>query len=277
MKASDIAKDETRQSFLTSLSAFFALVFSLTVRDLRTENRSAALGILMTTGLVLTTALCFYFFTQLLGGRNAPIRTDGLTFTVVGFLLFFFHIRTAIAVAGALQPGLMRHPKATPFLFICVRAFATLYRMSIAMIILGLINYLLRDFWEMQNGLVLLLVLFTAWIGGVGVGMIMLAINRYFVWGNLVQTIYFRISFFTSGKFFVAGHIPNWMHSAMDWNPLFHLLDQARGAIFLNYAATTTSLLYAIGIYYALLCIGFMVEHYVRSTFSVSHAPLGSG
>ena len=34
--------------------------------------------------------------------------------------------------------------------------------------------------------------------------------------------------FFTSGKFFVANALPERFRQYMDWNPLFHLLDQAR-------------------------------------------------
>ena len=267
----------TRQPLPVAVSAFFSLVFALTVRDLRTENRSAALGVLMSTGMVLLTALTFYFFMSFLGGRSAPIRTDAITFTVAGFLVFFFHIRTVSAVAGSLKPGMMRHSRASPFLFVCVKAFATLYKMTLATIILMTVNYLLRDVWEMQDGLTLIFILLTGWLGGIGVGIIMMAAQRYLVWGNLIQMTYIRVCFFTSGKFFVAGHMPNWMRSAMDWNPLFHVLDQARGALFLNYSADTTSVLYPYAIYGAVLVLAMMIEQYVRVNYSVSQTPLGSG
>ncbi|MEM0924342.1 MAG: ABC transporter permease, partial [Pseudomonadota bacterium] len=228
-------------------------------------------------GTVLVTALTFYLFMNFIGGRTAPIRTDDITFIVAGFLMFFFHIRTVSAVAGSLKPGLMRHSRASPFLFVCVKSFATLYKMTFATILLLILNYLVRDYWEMGDGLLLITILLIAWMGGVGVGIIMMAANRYFVWGNLVQTTYVRICFFTSGKFFVAGHLPERIRGAMDWNPLFHVLDQARGAMFLNYTATTTSIMYPLLVYGGIVVLGMMIENYVRTTFSVSQTPMGSG
>ncbi|MEM7505438.1 MAG: ABC transporter permease [Pseudomonadota bacterium] len=271
------SRTATRQPLPVALSAFFSLVFALTVRDLRTENKSAALGILLSAGMVLVTAMTFYIFMNLVGGRSAPIRTDDITFIVAGFLVFFFHIRTVAAVAGSLNPGLMRHSRASPFLFICVKAMASGYKMTVATLILMALNYLLRDVWEMQNGLIFILIVFTAWLGGVAIGMILLAANRYLVWGNLIQMTYIRICFFTSGKFFVAGHMPNAFRSAMDWNPLFHILDQARGALFLNYTADTTSVFYPISVYAVVLVIGMLIENYVRVNYSASQTPLGSG
>ncbi|MEM0924053.1 MAG: hypothetical protein AAGI13_13475, partial [Pseudomonadota bacterium] len=80
----------TKQSLPVATAAFASLAYALTVRDLRTENKSAALGILLSSGTVLVTALTFYLFMNFIGGRTAPIRTDDITFIVAGFLMFFF-------------------------------------------------------------------------------------------------------------------------------------------------------------------------------------------
>jgi len=45
---SPFAPNPVKQSFLVSLSAYLSLVYALVVRELRTEHRNAALGILLT-------------------------------------------------------------------------------------------------------------------------------------------------------------------------------------------------------------------------------------
>lgn len=269
-------RTEVRQSLPVAIGAFMELVFALTVRDLRSENRSAALGILMPAAMILSTSLIFYFFMNFIGGRTAPIRTDTLTFIFAGFMVFFFHTRTLGAVTGSMTlEGMLRHKRATPFLLICVKAFGAGYKMSIVMIILMTLNYLVRGIFELQDGLMLLFTLFLAWIGAVALGIIFMAINRYFTWGTLIQTAYIRICFLTSGKFLVASQTPGFMRDAMGWNPLFHVLDKFRGAMFLNYSARTTDLLYPIAVYSALLVFALLVENYVRQNYSASHHPIG--
>lgn len=264
-----------RQGFLTETYAFLALVFSLVVRDLRTEHRNAALGILISIAQPLIMGLVFYAFMQLMGGRGSQIRGDALTFVITGFIIFFTHIRTVSAVAMSLRQDMLNHQRLTPFLMISVKALGQLYKNVFALLIMLAANYLLRDVYEMQDPLLFISVIFWCWLGGVAVGTIFLAINRYLSWGSLLNTMYIRIMFFTSGKFFVASKLPSTIRPYFDWNPLFHLLDQGRGAVFLNYNAGTTSMDYAIKVVLLLLVVGFLTESYVRRHYNVSHVPGG--
>ena len=238
----DPDKDTVKQSFMVAIFAFLSLVYSLIVRDLRTEHKNAAAGILISIGQPLVAGLIFYAFISMMGGRAGQIRGDNLTFVLLGFIIFFMHIRTVAAVAGALRPDMMNHQRLTPFLMVCVKAVSSGYKNILALIILLILNWVLRDVYEMQDPLLFIGVIFFCWFGGISVGIIFLALNRYFTWGPLIQTAYIRIMFFTSGKFFVANMVPGTIRPFMDWNPLFHLLDQGRAAAFLNYSARTTDM-----------------------------------
>lgn len=262
-----------QQSFAVAVAAFMGLVYSLTVRELRTEHKNAALGILISVSQPLLAGLVYYIFMQLLGSSAAPIRGDDLTFVLVGFFMFFFHIRTVAMVTGAIKRDMLNHQHATPFLFVCVKSLASLYKHLLALVILIGINYLLRDQYEMQDPLIFGIVLLMCWVGGIAVGMICMALVRYLSWGALIQSTYVRVMFFTSGKFFIANLLPAQIRPIMDWNPLFHLLDQGRSAVFINYTGRTTNLEYPILIYSLLLVIGFLVENFVRRNYSASHAP----
>lgn len=262
-----------RQSFPVAVAAFFSLTYSLIVRDLRTEHKNAALGILISVAQPLLTGIVFYFFMSFMGARAAPIRGDDLTFVLVGFMLFFFHVRTVAAVSGSVRKDMMNHQRLSPFLMVCVKAMGSLYKNTLAVLIMLVLNYLLRGVYEMHDPLLFIIVVFWCWLGGVAAGMIFMALTRYLSWGSLLHSTYIRIMFFTSGKFFIASKLPGQFRWIMDWNPLFHLLDQGRGAVFLNYGARTTDLSYAIYVILCVLVLGFLVEHWVRHNYSVSHQP----
>lgn len=268
-------EDSVNQTLWVATVAFIMIVYSLVVRDLRTEHKNAALGILISVAQPIVAGLIFYLFITLMGGGGGKVRGDDLTFIVLGFVVFFMHIRTVGAVAGSLREDMLNHQRLSPFLLVSVKAISSAYKIVLALIIMIVLNYLLRDVYEMQDLLHFLAVVFWCWVGGIAVGIIFLAAIRYFTWGGLLHTTYTRVMFFTSGKFFVANNLPGSIRGFMDWNPLFHLLDQSRDAAFLNYTARTTNMEYPIIVYLAVLVIAMLIEHYVRTNYSQSHMPGG--
>lgn len=265
--------EEPRQSFLISLQAFLSLVYAMTVRELRIVQRNAALGIVLAIATPLATCLVFYLMMELFKARSAPVRGDDLTFLLTGFLIFFLHINTAGQVSQAVVPSMMPHQRATPFLFICVKASAAGYNNVLAIVAILVGNYLLRGIWEMQQPLWVIVTVLIAWLYGIGLGMVFLALQRYFSWARALRTFYVRVMFFTSGKFFLGNNAP--YREFYDWNPLFHIIDQMRSATFTNYTAHTTSLIYPLAFCFATLVLGFLGESYVRRHYSVSHFPGG--
>ena len=266
---------ELHQSFWVSLVAFSTLVYSLVVRDLRTEHKNAALGILISVAQPLVAGLIFYAFMALLGGGMGKVRGDDLTFVLLGFVVFFMHVRTVAQVTNALREDMLNHQRLSPFLLVTVKGISAGYKIILALLILIALNYLLRGVYEMHNLLRFILVIFWCWLGGIAVGILFMAAVRYLSWGGILQTVYIRVMFFTSGKFFVANMIGSDWRIFMDWNPLFHLLDQSRDASFLNYTARTTNMEYPIIVYLAILVIAMLVEHFVRTNYSQSHMPGG--
>ena len=271
MARSTAAKSEIRQSFWLSFVAFVDLVYALVVRDLRSEHKNAALGILIQISVPLLFGLLFYLFITYVGGRPSMVRGDLMTFIILGFVLFFMHIRTVTAVAMALRGDMLNHQRLSPFLLICVKAVASAYKIILALLIMLALNYLLRDVYEMQDLYRFIVIFIWAWLGGIAIGIVFLALNRYVTWAQMIQTTYLRICFFTSGKFMVANNLPEKMRMWMDWNPLFHLLDQSRGAAFVNYTPRTTSLDYAIVVFCVLFVVAMLLENFVRRNYSQSY------
>ncbi len=264
---------EVKQPFLIALVAFLELVYALVVRDLRAGHKNAALGILLTIGPMLVMGLVFYFIITLLGGGIAKVRGDHMTFILIGFAIFFGHIQTVTNVSGSINAGMLNHKRMSLFLLICVKSLAALYKNIMSFGTLLAMNYFLRDVWHMEDPMLFLSAFIWSWVGGITIGIGLLSAQRYFSWGSMLKTVYVRIMFFTSGKLFVANSVPGFIRPYFDWNPLYHLLDQARSAAFLNYTANTTSMNYAIAVILILLVMATLLENYVRVNYSASHAP----
>jgi ABC-type polysaccharide/polyol phosphate export permease len=75
-----------------------------------------------------------------------------------------------------------------------------------------------------------------------------------------------------SGKMFVGNMLPWAMLPFFAWNPLFHVIDQGRGFIFINYHPMKSNLAYPIYVSLALIAIGLMAEFFTRQHASASWA-----
>jgi len=87
---------------------------------------------------------------------------------------------------------------------------------------------------------------------------------------GLIAIIYARANMIASGKMFVANTMPHHFLVFFNWNPLFHTIDQARGAAFINYTPHVTSMMYPVYFSVALLVIGMMAEFFARQNASAS-------
>ena len=74
---------------------------------------------------------------------------------------------------------------------------------------------------------------------------------------------FLKIMFLTSGKFTNANVIPNEALPFFTWNPMFHLIDQMRGAAFVNYTPHNTNLVYPIIVMFFLVVAGHILHDYM--------------
>ncbi len=87
---------------------------------------------------------------------------------------------------------------------------------------------------------------------------------------SIASTIYMRANMLASGKMFLANTLPFFILKMFDWNPLFHVIDQARGFAFINYNPHYSNTTYPLILASVLLVIGFMGESYTRRHASLS-------
>jgi|TARA_B110000879_G_scaffold212473_1_gene308886 ABC-type polysaccharide/polyol phosphate export permease len=249
------------------------IIYHSTVRSVRKKHSNAfvALGVNMLQ-VVIFVGVFFVMF-SILGLRGAAIRGDFLIYIMSGIFLFMTHTKTLQAVVASEGPAnpMMQHAPMNTIISICAAAFGALYiqLLSLFMILFG--YHVAVTPLEIDKPISAFAMLIVVWFGGVALGIILLAIKPWFP--TVVQvaiTLYMRANMIASGKMFVANSLPSFMLAMFDWNPLFHLIDQARGFAFINYVPRYSNWEYPIYVALVMLMLGLMGEFYTRRHASAS-------
>ncbi len=260
----------------TPARIFFAMAevtYHSIVRNLRSGHRNAVVGIILNILQSLVMVAVFMVMFLLLGLRSSPIRGDFLLYVMSGIFMYMTHIKTVSAIAGAGNPvgAMMQHAPMNPIISIVASALSTLYQQIIAIFVILTVYHIVVTPISIHDPITALGMVLLAWFFGVAVGMIFLALNPWIPdFSSVVRTLYIRVNMIASGKMFLANTLPATTVAMFDWNPLFHIIDQARGAAFLHYNPFVTSITYPIYVSLALIMLGLMGEFYTRRRVSVS-------
>jgi ABC-type polysaccharide/polyol phosphate export permease len=270
-----VTDQQTSPSLWRGAYKLIDLTYHNTVRSVRKGHRDAVFSILSNIMQTLLMVGSFYLFMSFFRkfGASGAIRGDFLLYVMSGVFVFMVHIKTLAAVAGADGPtsSMMQHLPMTPTISLLSAAFSTLYTQIISKAAILLAYHL---FWHPlyiyqpvgAMGMILL-----AWFSGIAVGTCFLAVKPWFPKATgTVQQIYSRVNMFASGKMFVANSMPASMVAIFAWNPLFHIIDQGRGFIFINYNPMKSNLEYPIIVSVILLAIGLLGESQTRKHVSLS-------
>jgi ABC-type polysaccharide/polyol phosphate export permease len=260
----------------TTTRTFFGmaeLIYHSIVRDVRKTHSNAVVGLLMNMMQTVVFVLTFYAMFFFLGMRGAAIRGDFLLYIMSGIFLFMCHTKAVSAVVGSEGPAsaMMQHAPMNTVISITAAAVSSLYLQLLSLFFVLFIYHVAVTPVVIDQPIGALAMLLVAWLSGVGVGMIFLAMKP---WApdavKLLVSIYSRASMIASGKMFVANSLPSSMLVLFDWNPLFHTIDQARGYIFLHYNPHFSSPTYPFYVAIALVLLGLMGEFYTRKSASIS-------
>lgn len=260
----------------STISTAFAmgdLIYHGAVRQIRRSHGNAIIGLMLNIAQTLILVAVFYGMFLLVGSFGNAIRGDGLLYVMTGIFLFMCHIKAVGAVVQSEGPTspMMKHAPMNTIVAIGAAALGELY---IQILSLSVVLFLYHAIWiplEIHDLLGTLLMLLLAWFSGVAIGTIFMAAKPWapsFI--NLLSQIYSRAQMVASGKMFVANTLPSMFLPYFDWNPLFHIIDQARGFAFLNYAPHYTTVTYPLAVTGGALVLGLMGEFYTRQRASIS-------
>jgi ABC-type polysaccharide/polyol phosphate export permease len=266
-----VAKRE--KSTASAAFTFLEVVYFGVVRSLRRNDGNAIIGLAKSVAQTIVMVMVFYVMLSLMGMRGMAVRGDYFLYLPSGVFLFMTHVKASGAIfmsEGPTSP-MMQHAPMNTLVAILSAALASLYTQFLAGFVL-LFGY--HAAWapvviDDPVGMVLMVLL--AWYTGIGTGLILLAIKPWYPGlASTMNNIYTRINLFASGKMVVANSLPFMMLPFFTWNPLFHIIDQARGYIFINYNPHFTNSAYAFYIGTGLIMIGMIGEGYTRRHASLS-------
>ena len=257
----------------SSAIAIAELVYHSIVRSVRKPHNNAFLALAVNMLQVAIFVGVFYIMFTILGLRGAAIRGDFLVYIMTGIFLFMTHTKTLTAVIASEGPAsaMMQHAPMNTIISIMAAALGALYVQIFSLFIILYGYHVIVIPVEINDPASAFAMLMIAWISGVALGLALLALKPWFPTGvSVMSVLYMRANMIASGKMFVANSLPSFMLAMFDWNPLFHLIDQARGFAFINYFPRNSNWEYAIYVTIALLMLGLMGEFYTRRHASVS-------
>lgn len=261
-----------RNLFEASVS-FWTLVYHSIVRRVRTQSGNATLGLLNEIVQSLLMVALFYAIFHFMGLRALAIRGDPILFIVTGVFLFLTHNKAISCVMSASNntAAIMKHAPMTPMIAILSNSLAALYFQILSFAIILLIVHIFRGGLDLYHPTGLILPLFLSWASGCTIGLLFMVVRPIAPsLVNMVALVYRRANMITSGKMVAANVLGAATVKWFDWNPLFHTIDQARGAAFVNYLPHYSSMSYAVNFTLISLLIGLMGERWLSKNISLS-------
>jgi len=257
---------------LTGAFEFFELVYHSVVREVRMQSGNATFGILKEVTTISLFMVFFYVLAKFVG-RNGAIRGDLMMYLLTGVVLLVVHIKAIGSAKSASKAtsAIMQHAPMTVILSILAKAFSGLYLQAVAVIIIVAVLWIFGTDLTVQNPSGLVLPVFFTWASGISIGMIFMLLTPVIpaVIGPIAM-LYQRAQMITSGKFLPAAYMPAALLPYFDWNPLFHTIDQARIATFVNYNSDITNIGYPIKFTLVAMLLGLMGEFWSRKNLSKS-------
>jgi len=170
--------------------------------------------------------------------RNPPLGHSFLFFYASGFLPFTVFMKTTLFVQSALRYSrpLLNYPVVSWFDVSAARALTNGVTMCTTSVVLiaGILAYL-PGVQPIDPGPVAA-AFFGAFVLGIGVGLLNGVLMGFFpVWATLWNILTAPL-FIVSGVIWIFEDLPAVAQSVLQWNPLVHLLAQARSGFFPSYA-----------------------------------------
>jgi ABC-type polysaccharide/polyol phosphate export permease len=249
------------------------LTFHAASRKVRSNHRNAIMAIGMSILQSMMFLAAFVLMFSLFGQRSAAIRGDFMLYLFSGIFAYLTHIQAVrgIMSAESSTSAMMQHAPMNTLVAILSSSLSVLYTKTISMLVLLLMLHTMFQPLEIHYWPGAFMMFLLSWASGCVIGILFLALKPWMPDViTIMQLVYIRANMLASGKMFVANMLPTAILPFFDWNPLFHIIDQTRGFVFVNYFPHHTNWEYPLYFTLVALVIGFMGEFYTRKHASAS-------
>ncbi len=180
------------------------------------------------------------------GGFGVSIRGEFGLYILSGVSLFLIHNKILSELSGPEKNrSLMPVLAVSPGIMITGALLHTIYMQIMIMMLFS------AGIWVYYGGFTIEYPMYAFWIfilcclWSISMGLCVYSIVPVYrpVFSKLVQA-YRRIGVVTSGKMIPGNLMTGSFHGLFAWNPLYHCIDQFRGAIFVNYTPFNSNIRY---------------------------------
>lgn len=254
-------------------AALADLVFHASVRHIRKSNHNAIVGLIVNIVQSVVLVLIMYALFTLLKMRGSAVRGDFMLYTMTGIFMYMTHTKTLQAVQKSDGPtsSMMKHAPMNTIVSIGAAALATLYLQVLSMTVILFFYHVVFNPITIDQPIGAMAMVLLAWASGIGIGVLFKSATPWAPeFFSILTTVYARANMIASGKMFLANMMPTSKLVWFSWNPLFHVIDQTRGFVFLNYTPHYSNVIYPLQVTAVLILLGLMLEFYTRRHASVS-------
>jgi ABC-type polysaccharide/polyol phosphate export permease len=262
-----------RTSTGSLLFSLLGVTYHASVRKVRKTHNNAVIAIGMSLLQSVLFVAAFYLMFTIIGARTMAIRGDFMLYLLSGD----FHVSRSYPGAWAVMASenstspMMQHAPMNTLVAILSSAISVLYIKTISILVILFVLHTLIQPIELYDWSGAMMMYLLAWGSGCAIGLILMAFKP---WApdvvTIIQLVYVRANMIASGKMFVANTLPGFMLAMFDWNPLFHIIDQTRGFVFVNYVPHYSNWQYPLYATLFLIMIGMMGEFFTRKRASAS-------
>ena len=255
-----------------------AVIYHMTVRNARGGRGHAGLALVnQVMFMVLLIILLGLVMTYGFQMRRNLIRGDFILFLMTGIFMFRMHVQTIRQFGINEGAGAFKHTQASAPVQMAASALSTLYSQMLSILCVLGIYYAVVVPWgtgypfEIVHPIGALWMIILSWLTAICVGLLLAAVGP---WAPrpvaIFRMLYIRVQFIASGKMFLGNDMPGASLKYFEWNPLFHIIDQARGYTFMNYFPRNSNIVYPLKFCLVVIVLGLMIEFVTRRSVSAS-------
>ena len=245
------------------------VIYALMMREVHTIYGTSRLGYLWALFDTIMGIVIFWALRTVMG-FHPPHGMPILFFLLAGFGTFSIFRGTVSkcmsAVAG--NKALLTFPQVTPLDLMISRMVVLWGKEIVSAIILIIVAASFGTYLYINNFLILIFTLFITPLLGLGAGLVCHSLNIIFPITEKIVSIILRMMFFTSGVFFSISRFPSYVMDYIWWNPMIQIIEMCRMSISQGYRAMPYSIFYLVSCTMVFLCLGLLLERYVRRKLS---------
>lgn len=252
----------------TSLQVMRDTVFALMMRELKTRFGARKLGYFWALAEPAAQAVIMATLFALIG-RNTLTGVPVALFMVSGILPFKFFSKLLPMLAASVQANraLFAYRQVSPIdPFITRLLIEIVTHVVVYVLIMSAMAWIGFDVWP-ENLLALISATTLLILIGTGLGLMLCSATAHWEDTLKLLSMIMMPMFFVSGIFFCATMVPQQYWYLFTWNPIFHVIEISRDALFSTYVTPVGS--WAFLCFFALVtnAIGLMLYQVNRQRF----------